>query len=98
MIAVVSNPQSRTYFLREGDRLYDGSVEKISMDSVSFHEEEKTAFENPSDVKGKNEFNPIQENCNENEFAGPSAWLPNPFQGFACDQPRGFASPRLVHR
>src|SRR5262249_7378360 len=23
MIAVVSNPQSRTYFLREGDRLYD---------------------------------------------------------------------------
>ena len=26
MIAVVSNPQSRTYFLREGDQLYDGRV------------------------------------------------------------------------
>ena len=47
MIAVVSNPQSRTYFLREGDRLYDGSVEKISMDSVSFHEEGKDAFGKP---------------------------------------------------
>ena len=38
MIAVVSNPQSRTYFLREGDQLYDGKVEKIAMDGVSFHE------------------------------------------------------------
>jgi hypothetical protein len=47
MIAVVSNPQSRTYFLREGDRLYDGSVEKISMDGVSFHEEGKDAFGKP---------------------------------------------------
>ena len=47
MIAVVSNPQARTYFLREGDRLYDGSVEKISMDSVSFHEEGKDAFGKP---------------------------------------------------
>jgi Tfp pilus assembly protein PilP len=47
MIAVVSNPQARTYFLREGDRLYDGSVEKILMDSVSFHEEGKDAFGKP---------------------------------------------------
>jgi hypothetical protein len=47
MIAVVSNPQARTYFLREGDRLYDGSVEKISMDAVSFHEEGKDAFGKP---------------------------------------------------
>jgi Tfp pilus assembly protein PilP len=47
MIAVVSNPQARTYFLREGDRLYDGSVEKISMDGVSFHEEGKDAFGKP---------------------------------------------------
>jgi Tfp pilus assembly protein PilP len=47
MIAVVSNPQSRTYFLREGDHLYDGSVEKISMDGVSFHEEGKDAFGKP---------------------------------------------------
>jgi len=47
MIAVVSNPQSLTYFLREGDHLYDGTVEKISMDGVSFHEEGKDAFGKP---------------------------------------------------
>jgi hypothetical protein len=47
MIAVVSNPQARTYFLREGDHLYDGTVEKISMDGVSFHEEGKDAFGKP---------------------------------------------------
>jgi type IV pilus assembly protein PilP len=47
MIAVVSNPQSRTYFLREGDQLYDGRVEKIGMDGVSFHEIGKDAFGKP---------------------------------------------------
>lgn len=47
MIAVVTNPQSRTYFLREGDKLYDGSVDKISMDGVTFHEEGKDAFGKP---------------------------------------------------
>jgi Tfp pilus assembly protein PilP len=47
MIAVVSNPQARTYFLREGDKLYDGQVEKIAMDGVSFHEEGKDAFGKP---------------------------------------------------
>ncbi len=47
MIAVVSNPQSRTYFLREGDQLYDGRVEKIAMDGVSFHEVGKDAFVKP---------------------------------------------------
>ena len=47
MIAVVSNPQSRTYFLREGDHLYDGSVDRITMDGVSFHEEGKDAFGKP---------------------------------------------------
>jgi type IV pilus assembly protein PilP len=47
MIAVVTNPQLRTYFLREGDQLYDGSVEKIAMDSVSFHELGKDAFGKP---------------------------------------------------
>src|SRR4029077_1843565 len=46
-IAVVATPQARTYFLREGDHLYDGSVEKISMDGVSFHEEGKDAFGKP---------------------------------------------------
>jgi Tfp pilus assembly protein PilP len=47
MIAVVTNPQSRTYFLREGDQLYDGRVEKIAMDAVSFHEIGKDAFGKP---------------------------------------------------
>ena len=47
MIAVVTNPQQRTYFLREGDQLYDGRVEKISMDGVSFHEMGKDAFGKP---------------------------------------------------
>jgi type IV pilus assembly protein PilP len=47
MIAVVSNPQTRTYFLREGDQLYDGRVEKIAMDGVSFHEIGKDAFGKP---------------------------------------------------
>jgi Tfp pilus assembly protein PilP len=47
MIAVVSNPQQRTYFLHEGDQLYDGKVDKIAMDGVSFHEESKDAFGKP---------------------------------------------------
>ncbi|HVO56742.1 MAG TPA: hypothetical protein VMT51_03500 [Dongiaceae bacterium] len=47
MIAVVSNPQSRTYFLHEGDQIYDGKVEKISMEGVTFHEEGKDAFGKP---------------------------------------------------
>jgi hypothetical protein len=47
MIAVVTNPQMRTYFLREGDQLYDGRVEKIAMDGVSFHELGKDAFGKP---------------------------------------------------
>jgi len=47
MIAVVANPQNRTYFLREGDQLYDGKVDKISMEGVTFHEEGKDAFGKP---------------------------------------------------
>jgi Tfp pilus assembly protein PilP len=47
MIAMVTNPQSRTYFLREGDQLYDGKVEKIAMDGVSFNEQGKDAFGKP---------------------------------------------------
>ena len=51
MIAVVSNPQSRTYFLRDGDQLFDGRVEKIAMDGVSFHEMGKDALEMYTEVK-----------------------------------------------
>ena len=47
MLAVVSNPQLRVYFLREGDQLYDGRVERITMDAVAFHETGKDAFGNP---------------------------------------------------
>jgi len=47
MIAIVSNPQQRVYFLRDGDKLYDGSVDRISMEGVSFHEQGKDAFGKP---------------------------------------------------
>jgi Tfp pilus assembly protein PilP len=47
MIAVVTNPQQRTYFLREGDQLYDGKVDKIALDGVSFNEVGKDAFGKP---------------------------------------------------
>ena len=49
MIAVISNPQQRTYFLREGDQLYDGRVDKIAMDGVTFHEVGKNAFGKPEE-------------------------------------------------
>ncbi len=47
MIAMVSNPEDHVYFIREGDRLYDGEVEKISLDGVTFRENSKDAFGKP---------------------------------------------------
>jgi len=47
MIAIVSNSQQRVYFLREGDKLYDGSVNKIALDAISFTEIGKDAFGKP---------------------------------------------------
>jgi Tfp pilus assembly protein PilP len=47
MIAIVSNAAQRVYFLREGDKLYDGSVEKIALDAISFQEIGKDAFGKP---------------------------------------------------
>jgi hypothetical protein len=47
MLVVVTNPQQRTYFLRQGDRLYDGHVEQISMEGVSFKETGKDPFGKP---------------------------------------------------
>ena len=47
MIAVVSNPEQHVYFIREGDHVYDGDVEKISADGVTFHEVSKDAFGKP---------------------------------------------------
>jgi hypothetical protein len=47
MIAIVSNPQQRVYFVREGDKLYDGTIEHITLEGVSFHEFAKDAFGKP---------------------------------------------------
>jgi hypothetical protein len=47
MIAVVANPQQRVYFLREGDQLFDGTVEHIAISGVTFHEVGKDAFGKP---------------------------------------------------
>jgi Tfp pilus assembly protein PilP len=47
MIAVVSNPGDSVYFIREGDQLYDGDVEKIGLDGVTFRENSKDAFGKP---------------------------------------------------
>jgi hypothetical protein len=47
MIAVVSNPQQRVYFLREGDRIFDGQVLRITMETISFQQTGRDAFGNP---------------------------------------------------
>jgi Tfp pilus assembly protein PilP len=47
MMAVVSNPEQHVYFIKEGDQLYDGNVEKISIDGVTFKENSKDAFGKP---------------------------------------------------
>jgi hypothetical protein len=44
MIAVLSNVDQHVYFVREGDRLYDGDVEKIGLDGVTFRQNSKDAF------------------------------------------------------
>jgi hypothetical protein len=49
MIAIVENPQDRVYFLREGDKLYDGSVTHIVLDAISFHQTGSDAFGKPVD-------------------------------------------------
>ena len=39
-------------FIREGDRLYDGDVEKIGLDGVTFKENSKDAFGKPVETIG----------------------------------------------
>src|SRR5712671_5619078 len=39
---------------------------------------EKMPSGNPSSTRLINEFTPVQENSNEDELAGPTAWLPDP--------------------
>jgi len=38
MLAVVVNSSHHTYFLRENDQVFNGSVEKITSDSIIFRE------------------------------------------------------------
>lgn len=46
MIGVVANPQDRIYFLREGDRIFDGQVIRITMEAISFQQTGRDAFGN----------------------------------------------------
>jgi Tfp pilus assembly protein PilP len=47
MVAVISTPQGRVYFVREGQRLYDGVVERISLDGIVLRERGQDAFGKP---------------------------------------------------
>jgi hypothetical protein len=58
MIAVVANPQRSVYFLRVGDELFDGRVDKIEIGSVQFHEVGKDAFGKPIEREVTRKLNP----------------------------------------
>src|SRR6266478_4893433 len=58
MIAIVSNPQQRVYFVREGDKLYAGSVQHITIEAVSFQEVGKDAFGKPLERQVTNRVYP----------------------------------------
>ena len=58
MIAVVANPQKSVYFLRVGDELFDGRVEKIEIGAVLFHEVGKDAFGKPVEREVTRKLNP----------------------------------------
>lgn len=47
MVAVISTPQGRVYFVREGQRLYDGIVERITLDGIVLRERGQDAFGKP---------------------------------------------------
>ncbi len=49
MIAVISTPRQRVYFIREGTRLYDGVVEKITLESIILRERGQDPFGKPLD-------------------------------------------------
>ncbi len=49
MIAVISTPQNRVYFVREGERLFDGIIERISLDGMVVRERGQDAFGKPVD-------------------------------------------------
>jgi hypothetical protein len=47
MLAVVSTPHGRVFFLRAGDRLYDGAVAMVGRESATFHEVTRDAYGRP---------------------------------------------------
>jgi Tfp pilus assembly protein PilP len=47
MIAVVRNSQGRVYFIREGTRISDGRIERITLEGVTIRESTKDPFGNP---------------------------------------------------
>src|SRR5260370_27581358 len=52
---------------------------------------EKMPSGSPSNTRLINEFTPVQENSNEDELAGPTAWLPDPCRRGAGEQPTACA-------
>jgi Tfp pilus assembly protein PilP len=58
MIAVVANPQRSVYFLHAGDELFDGRVDRIDIDGVTFHEVGKDAFGKPLERQVTRKLNP----------------------------------------
>lgn len=58
MIALVANPQKSVYFLRVGDELFDGRVDHIDMNAVTFHEVGKDAFGKPLERQVIRRLNP----------------------------------------
>src|SRR5579875_162606 len=44
MVAVVANPQDRVYFLHDGDHVYDGVVERIGLNTITFRQQTTDAF------------------------------------------------------
>jgi len=47
MIAVVSNPQQRVYFVRDGEQVCNGKVQRISFEGITFSETGRDAFGKP---------------------------------------------------
>jgi len=58
MVAVISTPQGRVYFVREGQRLYDGVVERISLDGIVLRERGQDAFGKPVERLVTKRLNP----------------------------------------
>jgi len=58
VIAVVANPQKSVYFLHAGDEIYDGRVDRIDMDGVTFTQVGKDAFGKPLERQVVRKLNP----------------------------------------